>query len=229
MRQRVLAASAAGARSAAAWRSISSSGGERSVSSSGDLQQQGSPAAAVLPLVREFIHDALYNTQSGYFAQRTSPVGLGLVGGRPLDFGSLWGREGYLQALHQLYQEQQVSFANCADSRPACELALLRRWMHGADHRRLPALSKPGAASQGKRLQPPTSLCGSQVAWMTPSEVFSPTYGRGVANYLLQHHARRGGRGPLHIVECGGGNGTLARDVLDFLRGAEPNVYRRCR
>ena len=100
--------------------------------------------------MRDFIHDALYNAQSGYFAQRTSPVGLGLVGGRPLDFGPLWGREGYLQALHQLYQEQQVSCANCVGSRPACGLTLVRRWMHGVDHWRLRALSKPGAASRGK-------------------------------------------------------------------------------
>jgi len=52
------------------------------------------------------------------------------------------------------------------------------------------------------------------VAWITPSEVFTPVYGAAIASYILQRHAERGGAAPLRIVEVGGGNGTLAKDVL---------------
>lgn len=31
---------------------------------------------------------------------------------------------------------------------------------------------------------------------------------------------------PLRIFEVGGGTGTLARDILDHLRGSVPDVYR---
>ena len=31
---------------------------------------------------------------------------------------------------------------------------------------------------------------------------------------------------PLRIFEIGGGTGTLARDILDHLRGSVPDVYR---
>ncbi len=52
---------------------------------------------------------------------------------------------------------------------------------------------------------------------MTPAELFSPTYGRSIANCVLQHRAAQhsdGAAAPLDIVEIGGGNGTLAADVL---------------
>ena len=60
--------------------------------------------------VREFIHESLYSPTAGYFSQRISPVGRV---DPPIDFGSLWGREGYLRKLQQLYQEQQARAAGC--------------------------------------------------------------------------------------------------------------------
>ena len=42
----------------------------------------------------------------------------------------------------------------------------------------------------------------SQVAWLTPSELFTPYYGAAVASFLLAEHARTRATGaPLRIIE----------------------------
>ena len=41
-----------------------------------------------------------------------------------------------------------------------------------------------------------------QVAWLTPSELFTPYYGAAVASFLLAEHARMRATGaPLRIIE----------------------------
>ena len=54
-------------------------------------------------------------------------------------------------------------------------------------------------------------------AWLTPVEIFAPWYSYAVARYILDDFRQRG-EGRLRIVEGGGGLGTHARHVLDFLR-----------
>lgn len=58
-------------------------------------------------------------------------------------------------------------------------------------------------------------------AWMTPVEVFAPHYSRALASYMLRH-ARESA---LRVVEVGGGNGTNARCILDYLRDHAAQVY----
>lgn len=53
-----------------------------------------------------------------------------------------------------------------------------------------------------------------QVAWLTPSEIFTPHYGRAIASHILQQHSELPSEEPLQIIELGAGTGTLARDVL---------------
>ena len=57
-----------------------------------------------------------------------------------------------------------------------------------------------------------------QVAWLTPSEIFSPFYGRAVAMYMLQQHRAAASAQPLQVYELGAGTGTLARDILDHVK-----------
>jgi SAM-dependent MidA family methyltransferase len=52
------------------------------------------------------------------------------------------------------------------------------------------------------------------VAWITPSELFTPAYGAALGAFILQRHAETAAEEPLRILEVGGGNGTLARDIL---------------
>lgn len=82
----------------------------------------------------------------------------------------------------------------------------------------------PSLAGQAAYTRAVAALYASQPpgAWLTPSELFSPHYGRAVAAFILAHHAAHRPPGsPLHIVEVGSGRGTLARDVLDAVRKEE--------
>ncbi|KAI0035331.1 S-adenosyl-L-methionine-dependent methyltransferase [Vararia minispora EC-137] len=70
---------------------------------------------------------------------------------------------------------------------------------------------------------------GRQI-WHTPTELFKPYYGHAIARcivseYLLKYFPYE----DLVIYEIGAGNGTLARDILDFIREEYPEVYERTR
>ncbi|KAI0258931.1 DUF185-domain-containing protein [Gloeopeniophorella convolvens] len=68
---------------------------------------------------------------------------------------------------------------------------------------------------------------GRQI-WHTPTELFKPYYGQAIAQcivseYLLKYFPYE----DLTIYEIGAGNGTLAMDILDFIRDEYPEVYER--
>ncbi|GIL75540.1 hypothetical protein Vretimale_15115 [Volvox reticuliferus] len=68
-----------------------------------------------------------------------------------------------------------------------------------------------------------------ETSFLTPAELFSPWYGACIARHIVEHrrhHLAMEGQ-PLLIVEVGGGNGTLARDILDWLRDNRPQDYRQ--
>ncbi|KAH8075849.1 S-adenosyl-L-methionine-dependent methyltransferase [Cristinia sonorae] len=70
---------------------------------------------------------------------------------------------------------------------------------------------------------------GRQI-WHTPTELFKPWYGRAIAQclvseYLLKYFPYE----DFSIYEIGGGNGTLARDILDYIQEEYPDVYDRTR
>ena len=54
------------------------------------------------------------------------------------------------------------------------------------------------------------------MSFLTPVELFTPWYGYILARHILEHRKHNLGLDgtPLVIYEIGGGNGTLARDVL---------------
>ncbi|DAZ92553.1 TPA: hypothetical protein N0F65_012783 [Lagenidium giganteum] len=59
-------------------------------------------------------------------------------------------------------------------------------------------------------------------AWLTPVEVFAPFYSHAIAKYML--HAPMAPT-PLRIYEIGGGAGTNALHILNYLRDVAPDVY----
>ncbi|RVX69853.1 hypothetical protein B0A52_05687 [Exophiala mesophila] len=64
--------------------------------------------------------------------------------------------------------------------------------------------------------------------WHTPTELFRPFYGEAIARYLVTNYKMT--LYPYHdliIYEMGAGNGTLVRNILDFIRENEPEVYTR--
>ena len=66
--------------------------------------------------------------------------------------------------------------------------------------------------------------------WLTPSEQFTPFYGEAFGRSIVaRHRAAYPTNTPLQLVEVGGGNGTFARDILQYLRRDEPELYSTCR
>ncbi|EIN09655.1 DUF185-domain-containing protein, partial [Punctularia strigosozonata HHB-11173 SS5] len=70
---------------------------------------------------------------------------------------------------------------------------------------------------------------GRQI-WHTPTELFKPWYGQAIAQclvseYLLKYFPYE----DFVIYEIGAGNGTLALNILDFIRDEYPEVYDRTR
>lgn len=63
---------------------------------------------------------------------------------------------------------------------------------------------------------------------MTPVEVFQPHYSYGIARYIASQWTAASSSQPLVLYEVGGGNGTHARHVLDWLQRHAPAAYAGC-
>ncbi|KAE8993047.1 hypothetical protein PR003_g22100 [Phytophthora rubi] len=63
----------------------------------------------------------------------------------------------------------------------------------------------------------------SPEAWLTPVEVFAPHYSQALARYMLNSPFFR--REQLEIFEIGGGSGSNALHILDYLQQQAPDVY----
>lgn len=66
----------------------------------------------------------------------------------------------------------------------------------------------------------------SRQVWHTPTEIFQPYYGEAIAHYMVSEYKLTGY--PYHdliIYEIGGGNGTLMRNVMDYIAREEPDIY----
>ncbi|POM70918.1 Hypothetical protein PHPALM_12586 [Phytophthora palmivora] len=63
---------------------------------------------------------------------------------------------------------------------------------------------------------------GSPEAWLTPVEVFAPHYSQALARYMLNSPFFRQ---ELQIFEIGGGSGSNALHILNFLKEQAPHVY----
>ncbi|KIJ55125.1 hypothetical protein M422DRAFT_152399 [Sphaerobolus stellatus SS14] len=71
---------------------------------------------------------------------------------------------------------------------------------------------------------------GRQV-WHTPTELFKPWYGQSIAQCILSEYMLKSyPYDDLVIYEIGAGNGTLANDILEYIRNEyPPEVYERVR
>jgi hypothetical protein len=77
-------------------------------------------AAAALPLVRDFIHEALYDPQRGYFARAAPVVGhLGVgdasAAAPPIDFQALRSRDAYYEEVQRRYAALQSAWLTPAE------------------------------------------------------------------------------------------------------------------
>ncbi|KAF5942025.1 hypothetical protein HYC85_019667 [Camellia sinensis] len=117
------------------------------------------------PAVRDFIRSALYDPNHGYFSQRSGSVG---VLERSIKFNQLQGRKAYMQHLHSIYKQNDIS-------------------------------------------------------WFTPVELFKPWYAHGIAEAIMRTANLSI---PLKIYEIGGGSGTCAKGIMDYIMlNAPTRVY----
>lgn len=64
---------------------------------------------------------------------------------------------------------------------------------------------------------------GSEISWFTPAEIFKPWYAHGIAEAIMRTANLSV---PLKIYEIGGGSGTCAKGIMDYiLLNAPPRVY----
>ncbi|KAJ7561269.1 hypothetical protein O6H91_03G021100 [Diphasiastrum complanatum] len=62
----------------------------------------------------------------------------------------------------------------------------------------------------------------NDISWFTPVEVFQPWYAYAIGEYILRCHDSKL---PLMIYEIGGGTGTCARNILDYIKATAPAIY----
>ena len=80
------------------------------------------------------------------------------------------------------------------------------------------------------RVAAAAQLGDREMAWLTPSETFTPFYGAAVARSVVARHCHFYGHAePLRVIEVGGGNGTFAADFLGQLRDERADLYARCK
>ena len=94
------------------------------------------------------------------------------------------------------------------------------------------SLPFPTLASRDAYYRQLTSLYSEfDDCWLTPVELFKPHYAHTVARWILQQQHQQPDTehttDTLRIVEVGGGNGTCAAGVLDYLREKQPQLYER--
>ncbi|EJU03655.1 DUF185-domain-containing protein [Dacryopinax primogenitus] len=142
------------------------------------LSREKKPRREVKMLVRDFIADALYNPNYGYFPKQA----VILSSPEPFDFPSLKNSDEFNSMVARTYATDDTG---------------------------------------------PRTLIGRQL-WHTPTELFKPWYGSAIAqcltaDYMLKYFPYE----DFIIYEVGGGNGTLARNILDFVRDYYPDIYER--
>ena len=60
--------------------------------------------------------------------------------------------------------------------------------------------------------------------WLTPAEIFKPHYANAIARYLIEE-TKKNHTASLKVIELGGGAGTAAVGILNYLRANEPQIY----
>ncbi|RKP15415.1 S-adenosyl-L-methionine-dependent methyltransferase [Piptocephalis cylindrospora] len=140
-----------------------------------------SPPRSCSMLVRDHVHDALYNPHYGYFSKQAL-----IFSPSPYVFGTIRSTAHFQDLLAADYAQLEEELGEVDDV--------------------------------------------ARQLWHTPTELFQPWYGYALAKYVLtEYKLHTYPTHDLHLYEMGGGNGTLALNILDWLRENDPYVYARTR
>lgn len=205
-------------------------------------------------LTRDFIYDSLYNPHYGYFSRQAvllplskqaNPNDFSLTSAFP--FHDMKDETEFMRTVQLRYMTFDEQF------RRECQAHEKRMRGNGPtlqeridalvqNQKRTPwgSAERLDLAREIGRLQREQNrehISGSEIdamvagqVWHTPTQLFSPHYGRALARYLVAEYKLH--LFPYHdlvLFELGGGAGTLARDILDYIEECEPDVYERTR
>ena len=205
-------------------------------------------------LTRDFIYDSLYNPHYGYFSRQAVLLPLSKQA-NPNDvsltstfaFHDMKDETEFMRTVQLRYMNFDEQF------RHECQAREKRMRGNGPTlQERIDALVQnqkrtPWGSAERldmareigrlQREQNREQISGSEIdamvagqVWHTPTQLFSPHYGRALARYLVAEYKLH--LFPYHdlvLFELGGGAGTLARDILDYIEECEPDVYERTR
>lgn len=164
-----------------------------------DLEKSRSPPTEVKMLVRDFIEDSLYNPHYGYFPKQATIF----TATDPIDFGAMRDSTEFQEEVAKRYQTFETG-----DEGPGRQI-----W------------HTPTELFKVRRAYLLCSTC-----MLKANSTLQPWYGQAIAQclaaeYLLKYFPYE----DFVIYEIGAGNGTLARNILDYLRDEHPEVYDRTR
>ena len=205
-------------------------------------------------LTRDFIYDSLYNPHYGYFSRQAVLLPLSKQANpNDVSLTSAFAFHG-MKDETEFMRTVQLRYMNFDEQfRRECQAREKRMRGNGPtlqeridalvqNQKRTPwgSAERLDMARQIGRLQREQNreqISGSEIdamvagqVWHTPTQLFSPHYGRALARYLVAEYKLH--LFPYHdlvLFELGGGAGTLARDILDYIEECEPDVYERTR
>ncbi|WFD42766.1 hypothetical protein MPSI1_001416 [Malassezia psittaci] len=210
------------------------------------LESQKQRPRSVRMLARDFVHDSLYNPTYGYFSRQAELLPRSLDSeDTHFQFNEMKNETAFMREVQLRYIQFEKRYQESRQARERAQNpgqptlqeqidALNRRQNRTAwgSAERLDLAQQKGKLLE---LQNRNSMSEMEVdtmaagqVWHTPTQLFSPYYARAIARYLVAEYKLH--LFPSHdlvIYELGGGAGTLARDILDYIREEEPEVYER--
>lgn len=177
------------------------------------LNRRKTRPSKVKMLVGDFIEDALYNQNYGYFSKEVEifhPE-------KPFDYNNITDIDDFLENWKSAYSKYDQDVPPQATN-PLPKTAGSSKFASRAVQ----------VYQQDAQVVPQTSRRSLQL-WHTPTELFLPHYGEALARYLLVNYKLNGSfpYSDLVIYEMGGGNGTLMCNVLNYIKENQPDVYAR--
>ena len=212
-------------------------------------QQTTAAAGTIPPLTRDFIHRVLYGTKDAYFerdviqtvgvssSSTAPPAAANLAAAPPAK--PVLPRKGAPAAAAAAAAAASASASATATTTAATATAAAATTTTVGASPPVPSLDFGGLWGKWEYLEALDELYKAKPeAWMTPVEIFAPWYSRALARYMLHEKRQREGGGgggggaesrALDIIEVGGGSGTNALGILDYLQQHAPEEYGRVR
>ncbi|KAL9647218.1 hypothetical protein ABK040_012570 [Willaertia magna] len=148
-------------------------------------------------LVREFIHDSLYNPTYGYFNKN----------------------------YNLIFSTNQSSIDNNIELLNNKELLNIEENKSFDNQRIIPFNQLKNKFEYLTYLSNLYKL--EENSWGTPIEIFQPYYAIAIAEYILQQYSKNSNskNDKLIIYEIGGGMGTCCKNILDYFENKYNNLY----